>query len=266
MTQTVVFIHGNFVSRHCWDQWVERFEQRGLRCVAIAYPGRERPVAALKQDTDDPVLAGLTLQQAIDHHVGIIRSLDEKPIIIGHSFGGLLTQLMVDRDLAAAAVAIDSVPPQGVLGTQWSFARSLWPIFNPLVPASRPYYMTFKQFQYAFGNDLTAAEQRAGYDRDIVPESRRLCRGGLSRAARVDFTRRRGPLLFIAGERDHIMPAALNRKNFRRYRKSPSTTEFKEFPGRAHYSILAGRGWEEVADYALEWATTKASKDHYTMV
>lgn len=123
--------------------------------------------------------------------------------------------------------------------------------------------MPFEDFQYTFGNDLPLAEQRAAYDADIVPESRRLSRGALSRAARVDFRKERAPLLMIAGENDHIIPASLNRSNWRRYRKSPSVTDFKEFPGRAHYTVIAGPGWEEVADYALDWAerqTASASR------
>jgi pimeloyl-ACP methyl ester carboxylesterase len=151
------------------------------------------------------------------------------------------------------------VRPQGVLPTQSSFIRSTWPIFNPLIPASRPYCMSFEQFQYSFANDLSPAQQRAAYDTYIVPESRRLARGGLPSAARVDFTRRRAPLLLIAGEKDHIMPAALNRRNYRRDRKSPSITVFKRFPGRGHFSIIGGKGWGEVADYALGWAARMAS-------
>ena len=250
----IVFIHGNFVSKHSWEPWVDRFEARGFTCLPIEYPGRDKPVAELKQHPHDPFLGTLTIQNVIDHHVQAIQSLDEKPIIIGHSFGGLLTQLMLQRDLGVAGVAIDSVPPPGVISFNWSFIRSTWPVVNPFIPSSRPYYMPFEHFQYAFGNDLPLAAQRAAYDAVIVPESRRLARGGLTRAARVDFTRRRAPLLLIAGEKDHIMPASLNRKNFRRYRSSPSVTDFKEFPGRAHYSVIGGPGWEEVADYALDWA------------
>ena len=251
---TIVFIHGNFVTKRCWEPWVARYEARGHTCITIAWPGRNQPVAELKRNPDDPFLGKLTIGEVIDHHVRTIQALPAKPILIGHSFGGLLTQLMVQRDLAAAAVAIDSVPAQGVLTLKWSFIRSLWPLLNPFIPASRPYYMPFEHFQYTFANDLPLEEQRAGYDRDIVPESRRVARGALSRAARVDFRRPHAPLLMIAGEKDHIMPASLNRSNYKRYRKSPSRTEFKEFPGRAHYTIIAGRGWEEVADCALEWA------------
>ncbi|WDT76805.1 MAG: alpha/beta hydrolase [Candidatus Manganitrophus sp.] len=252
-TKTIALIHGNFVTQHCWDEWAARYKARGYKTVQIAYPGRDKPVELLKQNPSDPILQRLTIDEVIDHHVRVIRSLPEKPIIIGHSFGGLLTQLMLQRDLGVAGVAIDSVPPQGVLVLKWSFLRSLWPVINPLIPASKPYYMTFEDFQYTFTNTLPLDEQRAAYEAQVVPESRRLARGGLSSAARVDFKRARPPLLMIAGEKDHLMPAALNRANYERYKSSPSITEFKEFPGRDHY-IIGERGWEEVADDALDWA------------
>jgi pimeloyl-ACP methyl ester carboxylesterase len=216
-------------------------------------------VAELRKNPRDPFLGKLDLPMTIERCASVLSALDEKPIIMGHSFGGLLTQLMIQRDLGAAGVAIDSVPPLGVPSFEWSFYRSTWTLINPLIPSSRPYFMTFEDFQYKFGNDLPLEAQRAGWERDIVPESRRLSRGGIGLHARVDFKKERAPLLFIGGEKDHIMPAALNRRNARAYRKSPSITEYKEFPGRAHYSILAGPKWEEVADYALDWALRVAA-------
>lgn len=254
MSSTIVFVHGNFVTRHCWDAWVDRYSARGYRCVAVAYPGRDRPVEELRRNPDRRLLRDLTLARVVQHHADIISSLPEKPIIIGHSFGGLVTQLLVQRDLAAAAVAIDSVPPQGVLSARGSFYRSTWPALNPFVPASRPYLMSFEHFQYTFVNGLPLAEQRAAYEREVVPESRRLARGGISGAARVDFARPHAPLLLIGGETDNIMPAELNRRNYRRYARSPSAAEYREFLGRNHYTIIAGRGWEEVGDFAVDWA------------
>jgi pimeloyl-ACP methyl ester carboxylesterase len=253
---TIAFIHGAFVTRHCWDHWVARYEARGYICVAMPFPRRPRPVADPKADLANPDLAALTSTDVVPPLARTIAALPEKPIVIGHSFGGLMTQLMVQRDLAVAAVAIDSVPPQGVLSLAWSFLRSLRPVLDPLVPLGRTYLMSPAHFAYSFANDLLPAEQAAAYEELVVPESRRRARGALTRAARVDFARPRAPLLMIAGERDHIMPASLNRRNCARYRRSPSITAFKEFPGRAHYSILAGRGWEEVADYVLEWAVS----------
>jgi len=140
------------------------------------------------------------------------------------------------------------VPP-----LELAFLLGTWPVINPFVPASSPYLMSFTHFQKHFANTLTLAEQRVAYDLDIVPESRRLSRGGLSLAARVNFRKPHAPLLFIAGEKDALMPASLNRRNYRSYKNSSSITEFKEFPGRDHYSIIGGKQWEEVADFALSW-------------
>lgn len=253
-TKTVLFVHGNFVNYECWDNWVERYEAKGYKCVAAAYPLRDKPVQELRKQHPDPNLGKLTLEEVIAHLVNVIKGLDEKPIIIGHSFGGMLTQVLVNKGLSAAAVAIDSVPPQGVITTKFSFIRSLWPVVNPLHPASRPYLMSFSHFQYTFVNGMPLDEQRKAYEAYVVPESVRLARGALSSASHVDFKKAHSPLLLIGGEIDHIMPAALNRTNFKRYRASlPSITEYKEFPGRNHFTVIGGKGWEEVADFSLNW-------------
>jgi pimeloyl-ACP methyl ester carboxylesterase len=259
VTHTIALVHGNFVTKRCWDPFIQHFEARGYRCVPIAYPLRDDTVENLRQKHPDPALAKLALPEVLEHHVRTIRSLPEKPIIMGHSFGGFLTQLLTQRDLGVASVAIDSVPPSGVLGTQWSFLRSLWPVINPL-QRSKPYLMPFKHFQYTFVNNMPPVAQREAYDRHVVPESRVLGAGALSSAGRVDFARNRSPLLMIAGSQDHIMPAAVNRANYKRYHASPAVTEFKEFPGHSHYSIIAGPGWEEVADYAISWAERVTAK------
>jgi pimeloyl-ACP methyl ester carboxylesterase len=252
MSKTIVFIHGLFVTRACWEPWIRRSEARGYRCLAVAWPGRDQSPTALRQAHPDPLLARLTLHEIIEHHVAAIQALPEKPLIIGHSMGGLIAQILLGRGLAEAAVAIDSAPPQGVLTLQWSFLKSNWPTLNLLRPASRPYLMSFPAFQYAFVNGMPLDEQRAAYERHVVPESLRAARGALTSLARIDFEKARGPLLLVAGEIDHIIPAALNRSNVRRYRPLAGVTEFKEFAGRNHF-LLAQDGWEEVADYCLEW-------------
>jgi pimeloyl-ACP methyl ester carboxylesterase len=260
-TRTVVFIHGNFVNYQSWDNWVERYEARGYKCIAIPYPGRDKTVEELRKAHPDPSVSKLTLAKNIEHHANIIRGLDEPPIIIGHSFGGLLTQLMVNRGLGAAAVAIDSVPPMGVLTTKLSFFRSTFPLLNPLIPPSRPYLMSFRHWQYTFTNGMSLDEQRRAYDKYVVPESKPLARGALWLNGRVNFRKSHAPLLLIAGEKDNIMPAALNRANFNRYKASaPSITDFREFHGRTHFSVIGGEGWEEVADYAINWVEKYTGK------
>jgi pimeloyl-ACP methyl ester carboxylesterase len=256
MTKTIALIHGLSVSKYSWDAWAARYRARGYNVVVIPYLGRDKPLPALRQNYERSILTTITLPQLLDYMVTTIRALDEKPIIMGHSFGGLLTQMMLQRDMGVAGVTLDSAPPEGVLTTKWSFVRSTWPALNPLISASKPWYMTFEQFQYAWTHTLPLAEQRAAYESVIVPESRRLYRSALSQDAAIDFAKKRAPLLMIAGGQDHILPASLNRSNYERYAKSPSVTDFKLYPQHTHYTIVAGDyGWEEVADYALDWAT-----------
>lgn len=252
-TKTVLFVHGLFVTSRSWDQWVSRFESKGYKAIAVAYPGRDQSVEALRKAHPDPKLGELTIDEVLDHHVRVIEGLSEAPIIIGHSFGGLLTQLLVARGLAAAGVAIDSVPPKGILSFKWSFLKAGWPLLNPLNPSSRPYLMSFEAFQYAFVNGMALEDQRRAYDEQVVPESLRLGRAALTSKASVDFKKAHVPLLIFAGQTDHIIPASLNKSNFEAYKKaSSSVTDYKEFTGRNHYGIAA-TGWEELADYALDW-------------
>nr|WP_279389070.1 alpha/beta hydrolase [Hymenobacter gummosus] len=195
----------------------------------------------------------MRLSQLVDHFAGIVGALPEKPVLIGHSYGGLLTQLLVQRGLAAAGVAIDSVPPQGVFTFKWSFYRATWGPLGFFTDVNKPFMMSLRQWQYAFVNGMPLDEQRAAYEQLTIPESKRISRDGLTRAARVDFSRPHVPLLLVAGAVDHIMPAALNRSNYRRYaRYAGSVTDFKEFAGRNHF-ILGQPGWQEVADYVLSW-------------
>ncbi len=141
-------------------------------------------------------------------------------------------------------VAIDSA--------QFSFLKSNWPTISPFVSKSEPYFMPFEHFQYTFVHTLPPAEQRAAYDKQIVPESRRVAPGPLSAIAKIDFKKQRPPLPLIAGSDDHIIPAALNKSNYEKYTGASSVTGFKEFPARTHY-IIGQQNWEEVAGHALGW-------------
>ena len=252
--KTVVFIHGMYMNPLCWEHWVDRFQSQGYRSLAPAWPGRDQSIDVLRQRHPDPQLGQLTLSDVLAQFTDFIQRLDEKPIVIGHSMGALVTQLLLNRDLAAAAVAIDSAPPFGVLTTRWSFLKSNWPHITPFKSLSHPIEMTFERFQYTFVNTLPLAEQRAAYERYVVPESRRVPRESLT--ARINFKKPHPPLLLIAGSADHIIPASLNKSNYAKYRSSPSITDFKEFAGRTHF-IVWQQGWEEVADCVLGWLSEK---------
>jgi pimeloyl-ACP methyl ester carboxylesterase len=255
-TKDIVLIHGMFMTPLCWENWIEYYQSRGYRCVAPAWPGRDQPIETQRKNHPDPQLGRLKLHDVVDSLERTVRSLGGRPVLMGHSMGGLVVQLLLQRDLASAGVAIDPAPPQGVFSTAWSFIKSNFPGINPLVPVSQPVAMSFELFQYAFVNALPLAEQRAAYDRYVVPESRGVPTQSLTSVAHVDFEKPHAPLLITAGERDHIIPASLNRTNYKKYTDPASVTDFKQFPGRDHF-VIGERGWQEVADFILSWLDEK---------
>lgn len=234
----------------CWEKWESWFREQGHQTLAPAWPEHDAPIEQQRQAS--AALGALTLVEVVEHFRKIVGALDEKPILIGHSMGGLIVQLLLSEGLAAAGIAIDSAPPKGVISLKWSFLRSNWPAINPLANAAKPISLSFAQFQYAFVNGLPPEVQRAAYDRYVVPESRRVGKGPTTSAAIIDYKKPRPPLLMIAGGADHIIPASLNRDNFARYKQTPGVTDFREFPGRTHWTI-AQDGWQDVAAAALEW-------------
>jgi len=252
--KTVVFITGAFVSHHGWDNWKVYFEKKGYRVVLPSWPGKEASASELRNETDSKI-ASVRLAEVIEHYIGIVQELPEKPILIGHSLGGLITQILLERGYASAGIAIDSVAPQGVIPTQLSFYKSTWKALGFLTSTRKPYLMSFEDWQYAFTNGMPLDEQRAAYDAYTIPESKLALRDGLTSIAKVDFNKTRGPLLLIAGEVDHTIPPALNMANYNRYKHNASITDFKLFEGRNHF-IFGQTGWEEVAEYTLNWIET----------
>ncbi len=255
-TRNVVFIHGMFMTPLCWENWLTYFESKGYQCFAPAWPGRDRPIDVQRNNHQDPALGRLDLRAVVEGMESAIQSIGGKPVLIGHSMGGLVVQLLLQKDAASAGVAIDPAAPQGVLTTAWSYVKSNFPAINPFIPASRPVEMPFEHFQYAFVNTLPLAQQRAAYDRYVVPESRGVPRQSLTSVARVDFKKPHAPLLITAGEKDHIIPASLNKANYNRYKAADSITDLQVFPGRDHF-IIGSPGWQEVADFVLAWLDKK---------
>lgn len=262
---TIVLIHGLWVTPRSWEKWVERFTNQGYRVMAPPWPGLDRDIADIRRDPSS--LNGLGVTEIVDHYDGIIRGFDRPPIIMGHSFGGLFTQILLDRGLGAAGVAIDSNPPKGILRLPFSTLRSAWPALRNPANRKRSFTLSPRQFRYRFGNTMSEQESNAVYDEHYIPGTGRvLFQAGLANfnpnaVTKIDFRRTgRAPLLMIVGQKDHVAPSSIVRANFKKYRRSPSTTEFKEFPGRSHY-ICGERGWEEVADYALAWVMENATAD-----
>ena len=250
-SKTIVFVHGMYVTPTCWTGWQKHFEARGYRTLAPAWPEHDPPASAQRDKHPNAALAALTLDDVLERYRQAIDGLGEKPILVGHSMGGLVVQLLVQEELAAAAVAIDSAPPKGVITLAWSFLKANWLHVSPFASEKTPAFLDEKRFRYAFVNTLPEDAQHAAWLAEVVPESRKVGKGPTTKTAKIDFTKAHAPLLLIAGEKDHIIPAALNRKNHAKY-TGDSVTDFKEFPGRDHW-IIASPGWQEVADYALAW-------------
>ena len=260
---TIVLIHGLWVTPRSWEHWIDRYTARGYDVLAPAYPGLEAEVEALNADPSP--IEGLTEVGVVERYADTIRGLDRPPILIGHSFGGLVVQILLDHGFGAAGVAIDSVPPEGIRTLPPSQAKAAFPVLKNPANRHRAVPLTPEQFHYAFTNTLSADESAQVYNRYHVPAPGRFVWDGVlanftpgHHDAYVNFHNDdRPPLLLIAGEEDHLEPLALQTASAKRYGKSTAVTELQQFPGRSHY-IIGQPGWEEVADYALNWAAEHA--------
>jgi pimeloyl-ACP methyl ester carboxylesterase len=256
--RTIVLIHGMFMTPRSWDPFRGFFEARGYRVMTPPWPRLRGEVEDIRRDPS--ALNGLGVTEIANHYENVIRELDEPPILMGHSFGGLFVQMLLDRGLGVAGVAIDAAAPKGVLKLPWSQIRSLSPVLLNPVNNWRTVALTFEQFRYAMANTMSDIEAMESYQRNAIPVPGRLVfQAGIANlnpwaATRINYrNKKRAPLLLIAGSNDHIVPASVNRANFRKYRNSKAVTGFKEFSGRSHL-IVAQDGWQEVAEYALAWA------------
>src|SRR6266496_3007638 len=259
--QTVVLIHGMWMTPLSWEHWLNRYNVRGHRVLAPSWPGLEAEPEELRRDPAP--LRNLSITDVVDHYDKIIRGLDSPPIIIGHSFGGLFAQLLLDRGLGAAGVALATGAPKGVLRLPLSTLRAAWPALGNPANLKKETPLTPKQFHWCFTNALSRDESDSVYRRYYIPGSARpFFQAGLANFnpnAKTKVTYKnpsRAPLLLATGTEDRICPPAVNKSNFKHQRKAPSATENKEYPGRSHWP--GQDGWEELADYFLNWTTEQA--------
>ena len=249
-SKTIVFIHGLFMNPTSWDNWILFFENKGYKCFAPAYPFHEGNPASLRTHIN-PDLGKITFGQVINGISEFIAKLPEKPILIGHSMGGLAVQKLIEMNKGVAGVCIDPAPPSGIFSFKWSFLKANLPTINP-IKGNSVFLPGVEWFNYAFCNTMTIEQTEIEYNKFVVPESRNIARSSTMKDGKIDFTKPHNPLLIIAGEKDHIVPSSLNRKNFEAYKDKNSRLDFKEFSGRTHY-ICGQANWEEVANYSLEW-------------
>src|SRR5256885_14432235 len=259
---TIVLIHGLWLTPKSWKGWIDRYQREGYDVIAPPWPGLSSDVEAVRHHPE--VLKGLTLKKIVEHYERIIRVMERPPILMGHSFGGLIVQLLLDRGLGAAGVAIDSAQSAGVAVLPLSTLRSTIQILGNPFTYNSVVGLTPQKFNYAFTNSLDATESKKVYDDLAVPgPAHVLWEGALAllnpnAASKINYRNStRAPLLFIAGGPDHLVPASINRANARKYRNSTAITDYREFPNRTHYTV-GQPGWEEVADFALQWAARNA--------
>jgi len=260
---TIVLIHGFWVTPRSWEHWIDHYEARGFRVLAPAYPGFEVEVEALNADPS-PIEA-VTVPQIIAHLEEVVRAVGTPPILIGHSAGGVFTQILLDHGLGAAGVAINSAPTEGVKVVPLSQIKATFPVLRNPANRHRPVGFTPEQWHYAFANTFSEEESLALYERYHIPASGSIFWGSALANIHpghddnwVNYENdERAPLLFISGGEDHLMPPSVQRSNAKHY-TSRTVTEVKEYEGYAHL-LPAQEGWQEIADYALEWAVARAA-------
>jgi pimeloyl-ACP methyl ester carboxylesterase len=260
---TIVFIHGLFLTPRAWTPWITRYQTRGYKVIASAWPGLEVEVEALRRDPSP--IARQSVPAILAHYERIIRSLPTPPIIVGHSFGGAFTQVLMDRGLGAAGVVLESAAIRGIRDLPRSTLKSGLPLLRNPISRHKAIALTPQQFNYGFTNTFSPADARRAYEQYAIPGSRNvLLTGAFSNfnpgtPLRVNFRNDgRAPLLFIAGGADNTIPSSVNRHNAEKYSRSKAITAFKEYPGRSHFTMVQD-GWEDLADHALSWAVENAS-------
>jgi pimeloyl-ACP methyl ester carboxylesterase len=259
---TIVLIHGFWVTPRSWEAWIAHYEARGFRVLAPAYPGFDVEVEAL--NADHTPIETLTVADIINHLEDVVGALDAPPIIMGHSAGGAFTQILLDHGFGAAGVAINSAPTEGVKTIPLSQLRATFPVLKNPANRHRAVGFTPDQWHYAFANTFTEEESLRLYERYHIPASGHIFWGSALANIHpgrddtwVDYHNvARAPLLFISGDQDHLMPPRIQRSNAKHYKADGTLTEIKEFAGP--HLLPVSPGWEKVADFALDWALTHA--------
>jgi non-heme chloroperoxidase len=264
--QPVVFIHGLWLLPSSWDRWAAVFEEAGFTALTPGWP--DDPETVEEANAHPEVFAGKTVGQVADHYDAIIRGLDRKPAVVGHSFGGLLAQIIAGRGLAKVSVAIDPAPFRGVLPLPLSTLKAGRPVLGNPGNRNRAVPLTYDQFRFSFANAVSEEEAKELFQTYAVPAPG----APLFQAAtanlnpwtevKVDSENpERGPLLIISGEKDNTVPFALSNAAYKKQQRNDAVTEFAEIPGRGH-ALTIDSGWREVADKALEFVKRFAERGH----
>lgn len=258
---TIVLIHGFWVTPRSWEDWKAHYEAKGYRVLTPAYPGLEVEVEAINADPSP--LETLTVPAIVEHLEAVIAELDAPPILMGHSAGGVFTQILLDHGVGAVGVAINSAPTEGVAVIPLSQIKSTFPVLKNPANRHRAVGFTFEQWHYAFTNTFSEERSRELYERYAIPASGAIFWESAfatitpgHQGSYVDYRNDdRAPLLFISGSKDHLMPPSVQRSNAKHY-KSDTVTEVVEYEGP--HLLPSIDGWREIADFALDWAVAHA--------
>jgi pimeloyl-ACP methyl ester carboxylesterase len=251
-TRSIVFITGTFFSHSCWEEWSNYFEMEGYTCIAPAWPYKYAPAEELRnKHQHDPIVLN-TINSLTDHFAGIVNMLPEKPILIGHSLGGLIVQLLLQRDLGIAGIALHSFPPNGVTRLRFSFLRSMWATMMLFTSEYNTYLMSFAKWNKSIANGLSCEQQKESYYKYAIPESKKIIKETFKCLSKIDFEKAHVPLLFTSGSIDKLIPASLNYSNYKRYKPGNSVTDYKEFSGQSHL-VFGPIRWRLEADFVLYW-------------
>ena len=251
----VVFVHGLWLLPSSWDRWAAVFEEAGYVALTPGWPDDPNTVAEANAHPD--AFANKTIGQVADHFMAVARRLTVQPVLVGHSFGGLLAQILAGRGCGSVTVAIDPAPFRGVLPLPFSALKSAWPVLGNPANRSRAVPLTYDQFRFGFANAVSEEEAQQLYADFAVPAAGApLFQAAVANLnpwteARVDTDAPdRGPLLIISGERDNTVPWAIANASFKQQQDNPGVTEIVEMPGRGH-ALTIDSGWREVADVTL---------------
>ncbi|QSB29363.1 alpha/beta hydrolase [Flavobacterium sp. CLA17] len=247
-----MFISGAFVSYHYWDEWLIYFESRGYNVVAVPWLHKNDSVGNLR--TYDPCnkIGLITLSNLLCYYTEIIEKLQEKPILIGHSYGGLLVQLLVQKNLASAGICISSFPPSGFTTLKFLFYRNLLNFSSSLFSKEATYFLSFRNWQKLLFNTVPLEEQQDNYEKFIIPESQKALRDLLLRNTKVNYKEKHVPLFFIATSEDRFVSPELIYWNFKKYKNFHSITCYKKIENQSHFLILQSQ-WKEIAKIIADW-------------
>jgi pimeloyl-ACP methyl ester carboxylesterase len=251
-TKSVVFITGTFLGNNCWDKWMNYFENNGYKCIAPAWPHKNASPEVLRNRHPDPAIASNRLESLTDYFEQIIKTLPEKPILIGHSFGGLIVQLLLQGGQAAAGVAVHSLPPLSTIAIKVSLLKTWWEGMGFFTSTGKTYMLSFRKWKSAIDNQMSCDKQKESFYKYAIPESKLIIRDAFKCNAKINFKNPHSPLLFTSGGYDQLIPAAVNFRNYTNYNPGRSITEYKNFQYHNHL-VFDHLAWKEEAEFILHW-------------